>query len=344
MISDVNKKEQKKYHTIVLFILISLLLIFISSISLGQYNINFLVMLKSLSNVLLNTEYDIPLTAENVIQYIRLPRTVAAFLVGSSLSVAGAAYQTMFNNKLVSPDVLGVSAGSCVGAAFAILLGVGSYFVGFVAFISGMISVLLALLLPKLFRSNKTITLVLSGIVASLMDSIIGVIKFISDKDDKLAEITFWMMGSLAGITFKEIICVIPIYIISIIGLFIMRWKMNILSLGGMEAKSLGLNYKLYRFLVIVFATLLTAASVSVCGSVGWIGLVIPHIARAIIGSDNRYSLPIAFLFGGTFMIIVDMLSRNLTVNEIPLSIITGILGTIVYTVVLVKRGRELNE
>lgn len=345
MISDVNKKERKKVCFVVLCILTVLLTLSVCSIAFGQYSLNFFDTLKALSNIIFNTKYDVPQTAEKVIQYIRMPRTVAAFLVGSSLAVAGAAYQTTFNNKLVSPDVLGVSAGSCVGAAISILCGVGSYFVGIFAFVSGMLSVFLALLLPKLFRSNKTITLVLSGIiVGSLMDSIIGVIKFISDKDDKLAEITFWMMGSLAGITFKEIISALPIYAIAIAGLFLLRWKMNTLSLGESEAKSLGLNYRLYRLLVIVCSTLLTAASVSLCGNVGWIGLVVPHISRAIVGSDNRYSIPISFLFGGTFMILVDMLSRNLTVNEIPLSIITGILGTVIYAVVLIKRGRELNE
>ncbi len=345
MLNEINKKEKKRFYLIVILLSFVLFATIILSIMLGQYELGIMDTLKAISNIVFRSNFDVSETAEKVVQYIRLPRTIAAFLIGSALAVAGAAYQTIFNNKLVSPDVLGVSAGSCVGAAISILAGISAYFVGFFAFLAGLITMFLTLLLPKLFRSNKNITLVLSGIIiGSLMSSIIGVIKFISDKEDKLAEITFWMMGSLAGITFKEIITIIPIYLISIIGLFLLRWKMNTLSLGESEAKSLGLNFKLYRFIVIVFATLLTAISVSISGNIGWIGLVVPHISRAMVGSDNRYSIPISFIFGGSFMIFVDLLSRNLTVNEIPLSIITGIIGTVIYSIVLIKQGRELNE
>ena len=176
------------------------------------------------------------------------------------------------------------------------------------------------------------------------MDSIIGLIKFMADKEEKLAEITFWIMGELAGVSNAKIVTVLPIYIISIVGVFLLRWKLNVLSLGEEEARTVGLDYRLYRFAIIIFSTLLTAASVSICGNVGWVGLVIPHIVRVIVGADNRFSMPIAFVFGGTFMILVDMLSRNLSLNEIPLSIITGIIGTVIYAVVLIRGGREVHE
>ena len=345
MITEINRREKKKYLFIMIILVILLVILVLYSIMVGQYEMSIIDVFKAVSNICFGTEYAINPTAEKVIMLIRFPRTVAAFIVGSCLSLSGSVFQSTFNNKLVSPDVLGVSAGACVGASVSILLGVNTYFVGVFAFATGLMSVAFTLVLPKLFKSNKTVTLVLSGIiVSSLMNSIIGIIKFLADKDDKLGEITFWMMGSLAGITFKEIVTALPIFVISILGLFLLRWKINIISLGEFEAKNLGENFLLYRFLIIVLSTCLTAVSVSLSGNVGWIGLVVPHISRSLIGGDNRYVLPVSFLFGGTFMLIVDVISRNFSVDEIPLSIITGLVGTIIYTVVLIKKGSELND
>lgn len=345
MIIELNDKDRIRYIITTIILIVVLIVTILFSIMVGQYDMTILDILQALSNIIFQTTFDINPTNEKVIQFIRLPRTIAAFVVGSCLAVSGGTFQSTFNNKLVSPDVLGVSAGSCVGAAIAILLGINSYFVGICAFFSGLCSVFLALLLPKLFKSNKTVTLVLSGIiVSSLMNSLIGLIKFLADKDEKLADITFWMMGSLAGITFKEIITALPIYLIAIVSLFLLRWKVNIVSLGEIEAKNLGENYTLYRLLIIMFATCLTAVSVSLSGNVGWIGLVVPHISRSLVGGDNRYVMPVSCLFGGTFMLMVDIISRNISVNEIPLSIITGLVGTGIYTVVLIKKGRELND
>lgn len=345
MITELNKNEKKRFFLIMLILGILLIMSILYSIVVGQYEMSIVDTLKAILNICLGMEYEINSTAEKVIMFIRFPRTIAAFIVGSCLGISGSVFQSTFNNKLVSPDVLGVSAGACVGAAISILFGVSSYFVGIFAFVTGLMSVSITLILPKLFKSNKTVTLVLSGIiVSSLMNSLIGIIKFLADKDDKLGEITFWMMGSLAGITFKEITTALPIFVISIIGVFLLRWKINIISLGEFEAKNLGENFFLYRLLIIVFATCLTAVSVSLSGNVGWIGLVVPHISRGFVGGDNRYVIPISFLFGGTFMLIVDVISRNFSVDEIPLSIITGLIGTVIYTVVLIKKGRELND
>ena len=315
------------------------------SLTCGQYGISSSSVWKVLCNLTFGTSFEVPQNAANVVGLIRLPRTVAAFIVGSCLSMAGNTFQSTFHNQLVSPDVLGVSAGACVGAAVAILMGINSYLIGICAFFTGVASVLLALLLPKLFRSDKTVTLVLAGIiVSSLMNSILGLIKFVSDREDKLSEITFWIMGALSGMSAAQIYTVLPIYVTAAAGIFCLCWKINVLSLGEEEAQALGLNYQLYRLLVIVFSTLLTAVSVSLSGNVGWIGLVVPHISRALGGGDNRYAIPISFLFGGSFMVLVDLLARNLSVDEIPLSIITGLIGTVVYSVVLIRRGREIHE
>lgn len=280
-----------------------------------------------------------------ILQNIRIPRACAAFLIGACLSVSGLVYQTTFNNKLVSPDILGVSSGCCVGAGLAIYFGLSSGTIRLMAFIFGFISVIIAILLPKLFRNNSALTLVLSGIiVASFMDSVLALIKYAADKKDRLADIVFWMMGSLVGIQLDEVAESCIISIIPFVILLIMSWRINVISMGSEEAQSLGINYKRNRLIIIACATLLTANCVSISGNVGWIGLVIPHIARAFIGDNTKYSIPISALCGGLFLMIVDTLSRIISVNEVPLSIITGFIGALIYTGVLIKKGRYIDD
>lgn len=280
-----------------------------------------------------------------ILQKIRIPRTLAAFMVGACLSVAGLVYQTTFNNKLVSPDILGVSSGCCVGAGLAILLGMPNGMIRIIAFAFGLLAVSMAILLPKLFRNNSALTLVLSGIiVGSFMDSILAIIKYIADRSEKLADIVFWIMGSVTGIQMDEVLNSTLINIFPFAVLLIMGWRINVVSLGLEEAQSLGINYKRSRLIIIACSTLLTANCVSISGNVGWVGLVIPHIARAFVGDNARTAMPVAALSGGLFLMMADLLSRLVSVNEIPLSIITGFIGAIIYTVVLMKRGRFLNE
>ena len=276
---------------------------------------------------------------------IRIPRACASFLVGACLAVAGLVYQTTFNNKLVSPDILGVSSGCCVGAGIAILLGMSAVMIRTMAFVFGFIAVLITIMLPKLIRNHSALTLVLSGIiVGSFMDSVLALIKYIADKHEKLADIIFWIMGSLVGIQIDEVVCSLLISAIPMIILGLMSWRINAISLGVEEAQSLGINYKSNRLIIIACATLITANCVSISGNVGWIGLVIPHIARFFAGDNVRRSLPISAVCGGLFLLMVDTLSRLVSVNEIPLSIITGFVGAVLYAVVLIKRGRYINE
>ena len=280
-----------------------------------------------------------------ILHNIRIPRACASFLVGACLAVSGLVYQTTFNNKLVSPDILGVSSGCCVGAGIAILFGMSAGMIRIMAFIFGFGAVAIAICLPKLFRNHSALTLVLSGIiVGSFMDSVLALIKYAADKQDKLADIIFWIMGSLTGIQSDEVFVSTAICIVPFIVLMIMGWRINVISLGPEEAQSLGVNYKWNRLLIISCATLLTANCVSISGSIGWVGLVIPHISRAFVGDDSRKALPVSALCGGLFLLIVDTMSRLISVNEVPLSIITGFVGAIIYTVVLARRGRYINE
>ena len=333
--------NKKRFRRIMLVLAVSSVLLFVVSIAVGRAGITNPL---KLAQAIWRNSQDYKQMLR-ILQNIRIPRSLAAFMVGACLSVAGLVSQTTFNNKLVSPDILGVSSGCCVGAGIAILLGMSSGLVRLMAFAFGFLAVSIAIFLPRLFRNHSALTLVLSGIiVGSFMDSILAIIKYIADRNDKLADIVFWIMGSLAGIQMDEVLSSTLINIVPLVILLFMGWKINVVSLGMEEAQSLGVNYKRDRLIIIACSTLLTANCVSISGNVGWVGLVIPHIARALVGDDSRTSMPIAALAGGLFLMSVDILSRLVSVNEIPLSIITGLIGAVIYTVVLARRGRYLNE
>ena len=338
--TQVEKKKRKFGHT--LFILsIFTVFFFLISISVGRAGITNLSMLfRSIFGKVEGYKQMI-----RILRNIRIPRACASFLVGACLSVSGLVYQTTFNNKLVSPDILGVSSGCCVGAGIGILFSMSTGMIQVMAFSFGFVSVLLTVFLPKLFRNHSSLTLILSGIiVGSFMDSVLALIKYAADKQEKLGDIIFWIMGSLVGIQTDEVINSVVICIVPFLILLFMGWRINVISLGAEEAQSLGLNYKSNRLIIIACATLLTANCVSISGNIGWIGLVIPHISRAFVGDDSRIALPISAICGGLFLMIVDTISRIISVNEIPLSIITGFVGTLIYTIVLIRRGRFRNE
>ncbi len=345
MISEINKKYERRFRIVLISSIVGSILCIMISLMVGQYSfIDPITLIKIFLN-LFGANFKLPNSYLNIIKYIRLPRTIASFLIGGALSVAGLVYQNTFNNKLVSPGILGVSSGACVGAGIAILIGVNNIFISIFAFAFGLIAVFISLLLPKFFKNKSTIILVLSGIiVGGFLDSIIGLIKYLADREEKLASITFWMMGSVTGISNEEILYVLPFIIIPFIIFIFMSNRIDVVSLGRDEAKTLGVNYNRNRLIIIICSTLLTAAAVSISGNVGWVGLVIPHIARAIVGNKSRESLPVSFFIGGTFMLIVDIFSRTLAKDDIPLSIITGIFGAIIYLFVLIKKGRNIHE
>lgn len=308
------------------------------ALSIGPYSIP----LDQTAAILASNFIAIPQTwsnmAGNVIMEVRLPRILGALLVGAALAVAGGAYQGIFRNPLVSPDLLGVSSGACIGAAAAILAGAGAIAIQGGAFAGGIVAVACTVSIPKLLKRDSTITLVLSGIiVGGFCGSILGIIKYLADPETELPEIVYWQMGSLAKVDYGTLMFVAPVIIASIAVILAMRWRINILSLGDREAKALGVNLKLERGIVILFATLLTASAVSLAGTIGWVGLVIPHLARFVIGPNASRSLPVACLMAAGFMLIVDTLAR-ITGIEIPLGIITGFIGTPFFIVLLARQ------
>lgn len=282
-------------------------------------------------------------TMEDVLFIVRLPRILAAVFVGAALSLSGAVFQGVFKNPLVSPDLLGVSSGACVGAAAAILLGFSTVGTQLFAFVGGLVAVNLAVLLPKILRNDSNLVLVLSGIIVSgFMYSILGVLKYIADPETELASIVYWQMGSVANVGKNQMIMVMPVILIAIIIMLLLSWRINFLSFGEQEAKSLGINVRLLRGIAIVCASLLTASAVSISGTIEWIGLVIPHVGRILVGPDNTKLFPVTVLQGALFLLLVDMISRVATTVEIPLSILTGLIGAPLFVYILWGRKARL--
>ena len=333
-----NVQKQKKHFIISLIILSAVLVIcFLVSMLVGRYHVSLVDVFKFL------TFQEIDLISKRVLEYLRLPRTLIAILMGASLSVSGAIYQSAFNNKLVSPDLLGVSSGASVGACFAILFGFSTSMISLFAFVCGAFAVLLTLFLSKTFRNKSNVILILCGLaVGGLMSSLVGLMKYLADNEIKLAEMTYWLLGDISGSTMNDFYVMLPITLIGCIIAIILSWRLNIISLGAKESKALGVNYKITLGVLIAVATALTAVSVSIGGTIGWIGLVVPNIVRLITGSNNRKVIPISALSGAIIMVIVDMLARSLAPNEIPLSIITGILGTPIFIYAIYKKRREI--
>ena len=280
--------------------------------------------------------------AELVFFSIRLPRVLCAFLVGLGLSVAGCAYQGVFRNPMVSPDILGATAGTGFGAACAILWGFNAVGIQLVSFVVGLfavgVSYLICVIVGK--RANVLLTLILAGMVVSaLFQAGISLIKYVADPYTKLPEITYWLMGSLASVNYSDVLkLAIPIAI-ALVPLYLYRWQLNLLAFSDEGAKSLGVNITLIRIVVILCSTLISAAVVSVSGIIGWVGLVIPHLTRMIVGPTYKILIPACVLLGGSYLLLVDNLARSWMAMEIPLGILTAIVGA-PFFIVLLCRGR----
>ena len=281
-------------------------------------------------------------TQAAVVLNVRFPRIFCALLVGAALSTAGASYQGMFRNPMVSPDLMGASTGAGFGAALAILLGAGYWGITLTAFCFGLAAVLLAYLLSRFSRLNTTLSLVLAGImISSLFSACTSFVKLVADPQDQLPAITYWLMGSLSSVRGEDAAFAAWPILIGLIPLFLLRWRINLLTLSEAEARSMGLNTAQLRLVVIICATLVTAASVAVSGMIGWVGLVIPHFCRILFGYDYRRLIPASVLMGGAFLILVDDLARIVAASEIPLGILTSFVGAPVFLWLIVRGGAE---
>ncbi len=332
-------------YAAVFLVLISLLAVMsVISISCGRYYIEPGEVVRILVNLIHPLDQTWPAQAASVIYTLRLPRVLAAVMIGAALALSGASYQSVFKNPLVAPDMLGVSSGACVGASLAILFGISQAGIQIGAFAGGILAVACAVSIPRIIGKNSIVMLVLAGIiVGGLMNSFIGIIKYLADTDTQLPAITYWQLGSLANVVWTNILYSgIPIGI-CIIFMMLIRWRMNILTLSEEEAHMLSSSSGWLRYAVIFSATVMTACSVCVSGTIGWVGLVIPHFSRLIVGPNNQRMLPVSALLGALFLLVIDTLSRAAMTSEIPLSILTGLIGAPFYFFLLVKQRLSLS-
>ncbi|MGI6712712.1 MAG: FecCD family ABC transporter permease [Bacillota bacterium] len=334
-------KEKKEKLRLFLLCLVPILL-FIISFSLGRYPVTPKELITVLCSKLWSISHSLPEEIETVIFQIRLPRILAAMVIGSALATSGCAYQGMLKNPLVSPDILGASAGAGFGAALGIHLSFSIVGIQISSFFFGLAAVLLAYLVSGKMRNDPILGLVLSGILlGTLFSAGTSFIKFIADPYDKLPAITFWLMGSLASISIADLtIAFIPI-IIGLIPLFLVRWRLNVMTMGEEEAKSLGINTTVLRIVVILSSTLITTAAVCISGLIGWVGLVVPHLARMLVGPNYNILLPASILIGCSYLLIVDNLARLLTTVEVPLGILTSLVGA-PFFLYLIMRNRRI--
>ena len=330
-------KESKEIISIVILIFFPIILFF-TSFLIGRYPISPINVINTLLSPIF-PQLEVSSTLTTIVFEIRLPRIIGAIVVGASLAISGAAFQSIFKNPLVSSDLLGVSNGAGFGAALGILISGANIITQIFAFIFGLISVTTTYLISKTYKAGGILVLVLSGVaISAFFNSLISAIKFIADPDDKLPEIVYWLMGSLASINFDKLLMITIPVIIGLFILLLLRWQMNILAMGDEEAQSLGLNPSKIRLLIIAGCTLLTSAAVSISGIVRWIGLIIPHMSRMIVGSDNKILLPASLSLCASFLLLIDNISRALISIEIPIGILTAVIGVPIF-LYLLKRG-----
>lgn len=332
-------KEKKRERGILFLLCLCPIVIFLFSLSMGRYPVSIDSLLDALKVYLSGAKLT---PAQTALIRVRLPRTLVALMVGAALSMSGAVYQGLFKNPVVSPDLLGASQGASLGAAFAILVGVSGGQIQLFSFFTGLLAVILVGTMNRIVsrQGNSAVNLILCGmLISSLFNAALSFIKFTADTNTKLPEITFWLMGSLASTDLRDL-HIFWLFLPTTLILLAVRWKVNLLSLGDEEARMLGVHVRFYRLLIIGCATALTSLSVSVSGNIGWIGLVVPHLARMIVGSNYGKLLPASLLLGSSFMLLVDTVARVVLTVELPLGILTAVIGAPFFFILLLRNRR----
>ena len=318
----------------------ALLALFLLSFVVGRYGVPLGQVVRILLSGVLPLEQTWTDNMAIAVLNVRLPRILLACLVGCGLSAAGTGYQTVFQNPMAATDILGASSGACFGAALAILTGQGAVMITVFAFLASLLSVALVYLVGNHTRGNRVVNLLLAGImVGSLFSACTSYIKLVADPTNQLPQITYWLMGSLSGTRMGTVKFAAVCMAVGLVPLLLLRWRMNLLTLSPDEARAMGVHTDRLRLAVILSSTVLTAAAVSVSGMIGWVGLVIPHLSRRIVGSDCRRLMPMACLFGAAFLLLVDNMARCLTATEIPIGILTAFVGAPFFIYLMVRGG-----
>ena len=318
----------------------ALLALFLLSFVVGRYGVPLGQVVRILLSGMLPLEQTWTDNMAIAVLNVRLPRILLACLVGCGLSAAGTGYQTVFQNPMAAPDILGASSGACFGAALAILTGQSAVMITVFAFLTSLLSVALVYLVGNHTRGNRVVNLLLAGImVGSLFSACTSYIKLVADPTNQLPQITYWLMGSLSGTRMGTVRVAAVCMAVGLVPLLLLRWRMNLLTLSPDEARAMGVHTDRLRLAVILSSTVLTAAAVSVSGMIGWVGLVIPHLSRRIVGSDCRRLMPMSCLFGAAFLLLVDNMARCLTATEIPIGILTAFVGAPFFIYLMVRGG-----
>jgi iron complex transport system permease protein len=321
-------------------LILSAAVIVISLLSLvsGQMKIGPGTVFRILASRIISIPPTWPETIQSVVLDVRLPRLLAGLLIGAGLSISGTAFQGLFRNPLVSPHILGVSAGAGFGAAIAILFCGNIFMVQLLSFIFGLLSVLMTYALSRTYRSTPVLMLVLAGIiVGALFSAATSLLKYIADPVNQMPSIVFWLLGSLNNVSNRDILVVGPIILIAGTVLLLIRWRINLLTMGEEDARALGINTQQIRIVIIISATFISAAAVCISGIIGWVGLVMPHIGRLLVGPDNRRLMPVSALMGAIYIAGVDLIARTAMETEIPIGILTAIVGAPIFAYLLRK-------
>ena len=334
---------KRSRHGLLIILLAVLAALMLLSLCLGRYAVPLREVLRILLSRFTPVEQTWEAGMSAAVLNIRPPRILLAALVGACLSIAGVSYQGIFRNAMAAPDFLGASSGAAFGAALAILLGLSSAGIAVCAFCFSLLTVALVFFVAQRAPGKRAANLILAGImVSSLFSAGTSYIKLVADPSSKLPEITYWLMGSFSGKTWHDVRFALPFMLLGTVPLFLLRWRMNLLTMGDDEARAMGVDANRLRLLVVVCATLVTAASVSVSGVIGWVGLVIPHMARRLSGNDYRKLLPTTLLLGAIFLLAVDNLCRNLLAVEIPIGILTSFFGAPFFLALMLKKEASL--
>ncbi|MEG1583496.1 MAG: iron ABC transporter permease [Anaerovorax sp.] len=313
------------------------LIFMVGALFVGRYTVTASDVFQSLLSLFHLNSQELSSETLTVVLQLRLPRAIAGCFIGAALAASGCAFQGVFRNPLVDSGLLGVSSGAGFGAALSIILFAGQGASYLSAFSFGLLAVALSYWVARIYKTVPTVMLILGGtIVSSLFSALLSFLKYVADTESQLPTIVYWLMGSLSSIGYGDFWALIPIALgLSI--LLSMSWKINILSMGDKEAQTMGVDVKINKVIIIISASLATAGAVCMCGIIGWIGLVIPHMGRMLVGNDNRRLMPISMAMGGAFMVLIDTISRSITASEIPLGILTALIGAPFFIYLLKK-------
>ena len=329
----------KKSRAVLLLLGGILFALFLGSFYIGRYGVDILTTCRILLSRIFPIEESWDPAMTTAVINIRLPRILMACLVGCCLSSAGAAYQGVFQNPMASPDILGASSGAAFGAALAILLGFSTAGIALISFFVSLLTVALVYLVAQRAQGKRVLNLVLAGmVISSLFNAATSYIKLVADPTNQLPAITYWLMGSLSGMRLDKVVHILPAMLLGLIPLFLLRWKINLLTLGDDEARTMGVHAGHLRLGVVLCASLVTAASISVAGMIGWVGLVIPHLCRKLVGSNFKVLMPASMLAGSAFLLLTDNISRNLIATEIPIGILTAFVGAPFFLYLMLRK------